>query len=703
MTKNKLFSIFILLLLVLLSAVSRRVSSTQAAPEPRAGQPLAPAAEADVSMYSSYTAIPDIATDLAYLPLVRETSSGWHTQLAIQNLTASPADVWIGFRNENGDNVGTAVVTIPGWSPYLLDLATIAGLPADFEGSATVYSYDGPVGASVHITNGKVSYAYSGAFELPTTLFAAGLMCDYSGYDSKLIIQNLSSDLATVTVSYSDGISNQHSIPSAGIIILDQNAEGHTCSDAGVFNANIQTDKLIAAVVELYSQDGTQGSIFEAMPFGWTVSDVPYVARNAEWWMSTVVVHNAGNNGTNVTATYEGQSSLPAEYIDPADLATYNTTIDGLPYGYHGSLHLDSDNDQSLDVSVLLLARNGNGDVYSMYTPRPVGSAGLAARHAPSAMEYIYFPLVPVSTTLSADNRLWDSTLVLENVGASDLDANVYFYDPDGNQAPGSPVALAAMQPGVSTVLSATLLSQAGLYAVVVESTGPLSGIAILGHVIPNQPPYEPTDPSPADGATGVSLTPTLSWTGGDPDGNTVTYYVYGRESGAGADEEWCGTGGTTSCQPGFTFKENTTYLWLVRAYDSFGSSAESAEWQFTTVGSTGNQPPYAPSNPSPANGATGVSLTPTLSWTGGDPDGDTVTYTVVGEDCNEPSAKVWCAASTANTCQPSFTFEEDTSYCWMVTADDGNGGYIDGPTWMFETLGGATSGYFVYLPMTQK
>lgn len=46
--------------------------------------------------------------------------------------------------------------------------------------------------------------------------------------------------------------------------------------------------------------------------------------------------------------------------------------------------------------------------------------------------------------------------------------------------------------------------------------------IALIG--TPNEAPYEPSNPSPANGATGVSTTTDLSWTGGDPNGNdTVT------------------------------------------------------------------------------------------------------------------------------------------------------------------------------------
>lgn len=53
------------------------------------------------------------------------------------------------------------------------------------------------------------------------------------------------------------------------------------------------------------------------------------------------------------------------------------------------------------------------------------------------------------------------------------------------------------------------------------------------------------------------------------------------------------------------------TYYWRVRSRDNYGSSESSATWSFTTV----SAPPPAPALASPANGATDVSITPTLSW----------------------------------------------------------------------------------------
>ena len=42
-----------------------------------------------------------------------------------------------------------------------------------------------------------------------------------------------------------------------------------------------------------------------------------------------------------------------------------------------------------------------------------------------------------------------------------------------------------------------------------------------------NNPPAVSNNPVPADSATGVYTSPTLSWSCSDPDGNTLTYNIF--------------------------------------------------------------------------------------------------------------------------------------------------------------------------------
>lgn len=103
----------------------------------------------------------------------------------------------------------------------------------------------------------------------------------------------------------------------------------------------------------------------------------------------------------------------------------------------------------------------------------------------------------------------------------------------------------------------------------------------------PNSPPLAPANPSVPDGAVDVTVSPTLTWTGGDPDaGDAVVYALYLGPPGemtlryAGLD--------ASSSVPGL--KSYSGYQWQVIGRDSRGAETPGPIWSFTT----GNAPPVA-------------------------------------------------------------------------------------------------------------
>ena len=101
------------------------------------------------------------------------------------------------------------------------------------------------------------------------------------------------------------------------------------------------------------------------------------------------------------------------------------------------------------------------------------------------------------------------------------------------------------------------------------------------------------------------------------------------------------------------------------------------------------NNPPNAPSSPSPVNHATGVSNYADLSWTGGDPDaGDTVTYDVYFGTNSTPPLILQDQPGT--TYDPG-TLSHDTKYYWQVVARDNHGFVRTGTVWDFTTEAAAT------------
>jgi len=96
----------------------------------------------------------------------------------------------------------------------------------------------------------------------------------------------------------------------------------------------------------------------------------------------------------------------------------------------------------------------------------------------------------------------------------------------------------------------------------------------------PNLPPYTPSNPSPPDGATDVPIGADLNWTGGDPDGDPVTYDVYFGTISPPPQVAWNHT--ITTYDPG-TLDTLTTYYWQIIAWDNYGASTPGPIWQFTT------------------------------------------------------------------------------------------------------------------------
>ncbi len=190
-------------------------------------------------------------------------------------------------------------------------------------------------------------------------------------------------------------------------------------------------------------------------------------------------------------------------------------------------------------------------------------------------------------------------------------------------------------------------------------------------------PPAAPSNPSPASGATNVSTNATLSWGGA---GTGITFDVYfdtvNPPVAKVATGQSAGTYGPTSLQ------NNRTYYWKVVAINAGGQTAGSV-WSFTTIVGA----PAAPSNPSPADGATNVAVSATLTWSGAAPG---VTFNVYLNTTNPPTVKVASGLSTA-----SFTFAlaEATTYYWKVVAINA-GGQTAGPVWSFLTyIPGDTNG----------
>jgi hypothetical protein len=195
---------------------------------------------------------------------------------------------------------------------------------------------------------------------------------------------------------------------------------------------------------------------------------------------------------------------------------------------------------------------------------------------------------------------------------------------------------------------------------------------------IANNPPNTPSNPSPANGATGVGINVDLSWNCSDPDGDPLTYDVY---FGTSSPPPLKSSGQTSNMYDPGPMNYGTIYYWKIVAFDNHGASTSGPIWSFTTWI---NHPPNTPSNPTPANGATNVDINADLSWNCSDPDGDPLTYDVYFDTNNPPVNKV--SSGQSETTYDPGTLNFDTTYYWKIVAFDNQGGTTSGPVWSFTT-----------------
>jgi len=194
---------------------------------------------------------------------------------------------------------------------------------------------------------------------------------------------------------------------------------------------------------------------------------------------------------------------------------------------------------------------------------------------------------------------------------------------------------------------------------------------------ISNNPPNVPSNPVPANGSTNISIIASLSWTGGDPDNNTVTYDVYFGTTSPPSKKVT--NQSALLYHPG-SMNYTTHYYWRIIAWDNHSASTVGPQWEFTTKP---NVPPKTPSKPSPANGSTDVLASADLNWTGGDPYNDTVTYDVYFGTTSPPSKKV--SNQSALLYDPG-SMNYTTHYYWRIIAWDNHSASTVGPQWTFIT-----------------
>jgi len=186
-----------------------------------------------------------------------------------------------------------------------------------------------------------------------------------------------------------------------------------------------------------------------------------------------------------------------------------------------------------------------------------------------------------------------------------------------------------------------------------------------------------PTNLSPADLSTDVTLDTDLDWQDSD---EATSYDVYLGTSSpppyfAEVSDSYLDTGSLSAC---------TTYYWKIVAKNGYGE-VEGPEWSFSTV----NIPPETFSNLSPSNGETGVGLDTELDW---EDSSGAASYDVYFGESSPPP---YVTTVTESDYAPGI-LNTETTYYWYVVAKNACG-ESTGDEWSF-TSGHKLWTFMVYL-----
>jgi hypothetical protein len=189
--------------------------------------------------------------------------------------------------------------------------------------------------------------------------------------------------------------------------------------------------------------------------------------------------------------------------------------------------------------------------------------------------------------------------------------------------------------------------------------------------------PAAPTLASPSNGATGVSTAPTLGW---NASSGATSYRLQVSASSTFSSPVVDQSGITGNSYPVSGLANSMLHYWRVNATNAGGTSDWSSTWIFTTAVAA----PASPSLASPSNGATGISTSPTLSWS---PSAGATSYRLqVSIDSNFSALALNQSAITGSSYAVS-GLGNGTTYYWRIDATNSGGTSEWSSTWSFTTV----------------
>jgi hypothetical protein len=329
----------------------------------------------------------EVATNLSFPGLYKNYYGFW-SEAVLQNTSEADATATLTFVNSSGTTNQGIQATIPARSSRVFALQDLAQLPAgnqNGEYSLRVQSSQPLAG----VANTWTAYAFGestsyNAFRSgATTVYAPSLTNNYYGFVSALSVQNVSSQPASVTITYSNGWSHPAFTlqPGQSQSFFQPNFPNVPSGNVnGVYSARITSNQNVVALVT--TEDKNQGLAASYTGIASASPDVfvPVAMQAYFGYFTAITVQNVGNQPTTVTVNFAtGDSRQSPQPIPPN--GTYNfiqlpNAGDPLPNNTVTSAVVSSNNGQPLVAVVqsnnpARYQQTGGGDFLSAYEATP--------------------------------------------------------------------------------------------------------------------------------------------------------------------------------------------------------------------------------------------------------------------------------------------------------------------------------------------
>lgn len=285
-----------------------------------------------------------------YAPGIYDNYYGYYSVIIAQNASANPVDITVEiFEPGNTTPVYSSTATnVPANAAVSFEQEGLAEL-ADNQFYSAKISATGDIAPIVNIYGlGGVDnqlYSYNPFKSGSTTAYAPVVMNNYYGNNTALVIQNLGSNAADVTVTYSNGWSQNYTIqPGAAESLYTPNQSGipagNTLYGATVTSTN--SEPIVVLVNE--SNSYNRAASYSGFSSGATTVQAPIVMRRYYEYNTSITCQNLGSSATTMSIQYGGISGTStSDPVNPGDTWMFYQPSDNLiPDNFIGSATITS-------------------------------------------------------------------------------------------------------------------------------------------------------------------------------------------------------------------------------------------------------------------------------------------------------------------------------------------------------------------------